>query len=127
MRKLIQNLVIVFIISTVAASCQYKFMVEPIPPPPPPGDTTSFSLEVVPIWTEAGCTGCHTSGGTASPDLTSPDIYNILFDMDLVVAEDPAGSKIYYYPLPDPGHYKEYSSAQALIVQYWIDEGAKNN
>lgn len=125
MRKLIQNLVIVFIISTVAVSCQYKFMVEPIPPPPPPGDTTSFSLEVVPIWTEAGCTACHNGG--QAPDLSSPDVYNIIVGEGLVVAEDPAASIIYTYPLPDEGHYKTYSSAQALLVQYWIDEGAKNN
>ena len=126
MRKLFQNLIVIFVISTAVASCQYKFMVEPIPPPPPPGDTTSFSLEVVPIWAEVGCTSCHSAGATA-PDLTSPDVYNILFDMGLVVANDPAGSKIYYYPLPDGSHYKKYSSAQALQIQYWIEEGAKNN
>ena len=127
MRKLFQNLIIIFVISTAAASCQYKFIVEPIPPPPPPGDTTSFSLEIVPIWSDAGCTVCHSLAGGQTPDFTSPDIYNILNDMGLVVAEDPAASKIYYYPLPDEGHYKQYTSAQALLVQYWIDEGAKNN
>lgn len=126
MRKLFQNLIIIFVISAAVASCQYKFIVEPIPPPPPPGDTTSFSLEIVPIWAEQGCTACHNAGGTA-PDYTSPNIYNILNDMGLVVAKDPAASKIYYYPLPDGGHYKQYTSAQALLVQYWIDEGAKNN
>lgn len=125
MRKLFQNLIIIFVISAAVASCQYKFIVEPIPPPPPPGDTTSFSLEIVPIWGEQGCTACHNGG--QAPDLTSPDVYNIITGMGLVVAEDPAASKIYYYPLPDGGHYKQYTSAQALLVQYWIDEGAKNN
>ncbi len=100
-------------------------MVEPIPPPPPPGDTTSFSLEVVPIWAEVGCTSCHPS--LNQPDLSADNAYSSITGLGLVVAEDPAGSIIYTKPLPDGGHYKEYSAAQALLVQYWIDEGAKNN
>ncbi len=125
MKKLFKNLIVIFAVSAAVASCQYKFMVEPIPPPPPPGDTTSFSLEVVPIWTEAGCTSCHPS--LSLPDLSADNAYASITGLGLVVAEDPEASLIYTKPLPDGGHYKEYSSAQALLVQYWIDEGAKNN
>ena len=125
MNKLLLNGILIALFAIIIASCQYKFIVEPIPPPPPPGDTTSFSLEIAPIFAEQNCTACHPS--SANLDLTADKAYNSITSLDLVVAEDPSASKIYYYPLADGNHFAKYTTAQAILIQYWIDEGAKNN
>ncbi|NQU32976.1 MAG: hypothetical protein HQ521_07050 [Bacteroidetes bacterium] len=125
MNKLLLNGILMALFAIIIASCQYKFIVEPIPPPPPPGDTTSFSLDIVPIFAEQNCTGCHPS--SANLDLTADKAYNSITSLELVVAEDPSASKIYYYPLPDGNHFAKYTTAQSILIQYWIDEGAKNN
>ena len=115
-----------FMMLLATSSCQYKFIVEPVPEPPAPGDTISFSLDIVPIWTEQACTGCHNTGGQ-SPDLTPDNAYNSLMTTGMVNTEVPADSKIYYYPLPDGNHYKKYSTQQAADVLWWITDGAKDN
>lgn len=125
MNKLLLNVIVMALIMTAIASCQYKFIVEPVTPPPPPGDTTSFSLEIVPIWEAQNCTGCHP--GVNQPDLSADNAYNSITGLGLVVAGDPDASKIYTHPAPDGGHYAKYTSAQAALVKYWIEEGAKNN
>ncbi len=119
------GIVMVAFIMMMLASCQYKFIVEPVIPPPPPGDTTSFSLEIVPIWAEQGCTSCHP--GLHQPDLSADNAYNSITGQGLVVAKDPSASIIYTYPLPEGSHYKKYTTEQAALVKFWIDEGAKNN
>ncbi|MBC8320586.1 MAG: hypothetical protein H8E34_07680 [Bacteroidetes bacterium] len=120
------GIVMVAFIMIMVASCQYKFLVEPIIPPPPPGDTTSFSLEIVPIWVAQNCTGCHGTGGT-QPDLTADNAYSSITGMGLVNTDDPPLSRIYTHPLPDGNHYKKYTAAQATLLLYWIEEGARNN
>ncbi len=127
MNKILLNGILMALTIVMIVSCQYKFTVEPAPPPPPPpGDTTSFSLEVVPIWSEQGCTGCHSTGSTA-PDLTPENAYNSITSMGLVNIDVPSESRIYYYPLPGGSHFAKYSVAQAATVLYWIEEGAKDN
>ena len=98
---------------------------EPVVPPPDPEDTISFSQEIVPIWTEQGCTGCH-NGGTP-PDLTPDNAYQSITSMGLVDTADAVSSKIYYYPLPDGNHFAKYTSAQAALVLGWIEQGALDN
>ena len=126
MNKLLINGILMALFVIAAASCQYKFVVEPTPTPPVPGDTTSFSLEVEPIWTEQGCIGCHNTGGQ-TPDLTKGNSYNSITSTALVNTDVPTESKIYYYPLSDGTHFGKYTSTQASIILYWIEEGAKNN
>ena len=124
-KKLIYSIGVIAII-VFAASCQYKFIVEPVVPPPDPEDTISFSEQIVPIFSEQGCIGCHNSGGQ-QPDLTPDNAYNSITNMGLVNTGDPVASKIYYYPLPDGSHFAKYTSAQAALVLQWIEQGALDN
>ena len=126
MKKILLQAITVFVIIVFAASCQYKFIVEPVIPPPEPGDTVSYSLQVEPIYGEQGCTGCHSTGGQ-KPDLTVGNSYESITSMGLVDTADAAASRIYYYPLPDGNHYAKYTSAQAATILLWIEEGAKDN
>lgn len=116
----------------VIASCTYKYE-DPDFVPAPPIDTTvviSFATQIVPIWNDGNnCTACHKPGGT-SPDLTPANAYSQITSKNLVVANDLAGSKIYYFPNPTntASHtWKKYTSAQAELVAAWINQGAKNN
>ncbi|MCF6170823.1 MAG: hypothetical protein L3J66_07605 [Bacteroidales bacterium] len=127
MKKLLFSGIILASILLFAASCQYKFVVEP--EPLPPGDTVSFSLDVVPIWNDNGnCVSCHTSGNQR-PDLTPDNAFSEIMNMGLVNTADPAASEIYEHPHPDSdGHsWKKYTNAQAAVVLQWIEQGAKDN
>ncbi len=126
MNKLLLNGILMALFVVAFASCQYKFIVEPVPTPPAPGDSTSFSLDIAPIFTDQGCTSCHSTGGQ-SPDLTADNAFNSITSSGLVNTELPADSRIYYYPLPDGNHYVKYTAQQATLILYWIEEGAKNN
>ena len=126
MRNILQNMIVIFAIILLATSCQYKFIVEPVVPPPDPEDTISFSQQIVPIFDEQGCTGCHNTGGQ-QPDLTADNAYNSITGMGLVNTDDPPMSKIYYYPLPDGSHFAKYTSSQAALVLQWIEQGAHDN
>jgi hypothetical protein len=127
-RILIKAIAVLFII-VIAASCQYKFIVEPEPTPPEPGDTTSFSLDVLPIFNNNNnCTGCHNTGGTP-PDLTPDNAYDQIISLNLADTANPDQSGIYTIPHPDgPEHtWKKYTNNEAATVLRWIEEGAKNN
>ena len=113
-------------IITIAASCQYKFIVEPVVPPPDPEDTISFSLQIEPIYTNTGCIGCHTAG-QQKPDLTTGNAFNSISSMGLTNTDDPESSIIYVKPNPSGSHYLKYSSSDAAFVLQWIEQGAKNN
>ena len=126
MNKLLLNGLALAVMAIIFASCQYKFIVEPAPIPPDPEDTVSFPLDVVPIWSDAGCTACHSTGGTA-PDLTPDNAYGSITSMGLVNTETPEDSKIYFYPASDGNHYKKYNATQQLLILTWIQQGAKDN
>jgi len=126
MNKLLFTGIVLACFMLVVASCQYKFIVEPVVPPPDPEDTISFSQQIVPVFDEQGCTGCHNTGGQ-QPDLTPDNAYNSITNMGLVNTGDPVASKIYYYPLPDGSHFAKYTSAQAALVLQWIEQGALDN
>jgi hypothetical protein len=124
-RILLQTLAVLTVIVFVS-SCQYKFIVEPEVPPPDPEDTISFAQEIVPIFQEQGCTGCHNTGGTP-PDLSADNAYNSIISLGLVDADSAENSRIYTYPHPDGNHYNKYTSAQAALVLQWIEQGAQDN
>jgi len=126
MKKIVLQTLAVLAIVLVASSCQYKWIVEPVIPPPDPEDTISFSQEIEPIWADQGCTGCH-NGGSTQPDLRADYAYNSITSLGLVDTADPEASTIYYYPLPDGNHYVKYTSAQAVLVLAWIEQGALDN
>lgn len=130
MKNILRNILVLVGIITIAASCQYKFIVEPVIPPVDPGDTTlpkvSFSAEVEPIFTDRTCVGCHKPG-QQKPDLTTGNAYNSIMTMNLADTTDPAASIIYQKPLPSGSHYVKYTNADANTVLVWISQGALNN
>lgn len=125
MNKLLLNGIVMALIMMAIASCQYKFIVEPVPPPPDPEDTISFSQQIAPIWSEQGCTGCHNGG--QSPDLTPDNAYNSIISTNLVDIANPAESIIYVYPAADGNHYLKYTAPQSVLILTWIEQGALDN
>lgn len=126
----ILSLVLLAVLVSFFASCEYDFIKpEPVPPPPEPTDTISFAQEVQPIFENNGCTGCHKPNGSAGLDLTAPNAYNSLISNGLVETTDPEMSKIYYYPYPGTGEhsYKYDTEAEAANILYWIEQGALDN
>ncbi len=114
-----------------AASCQYKFTVEPVIPPPTPGDTVSFSTDLIPLWNGTNnCVACHKDGGQV-PHLTPDVAYNSIMSTPSVVnLTDPETSLLYLNPLPSytANHtWKKYKAGEAALVLLWIKQGAKNN
>lgn len=130
MNKILLQAITVLTIIVFAASCQYKFIMEPEQKPPPdPEDTISFANDVVPIFnTDAYCTSCHTTGGT-SPDLTPDNAYNSLISGGYVNTDDPEESSIYKTPHPDTDSHtwKKYKAGDPPIVLQWIEQGALDN
>lgn len=115
------------------AACEYEF-IEPakIAPPPPGDDTTSFSKEVLPIFSKVfyfkscDASGCHNTGGI-KPDLTPANAYNAIISGGYVNAVTPASSKLYTKCAPG-GSMKKYISDEDLaILLKWLQYGAPNN
>ncbi len=125
MNKLLFFGIVLASFAIMLVSCQYKSLVEPVIPPPDPEDTISFSLQIAPIWSDAGCTDCHSGG--QSPDLRADKAFNSITSAGLVDTATPEESRIYFYPLPDGNHYVTYNSSQAVMILGWIEQGAKNN
>ena len=128
--KHIISLLLIAVLVSFLASCEYDFIKpEPTQPPPGPTDTISFSQEVQPIFESNNCTGCHKPQGAAGLDLTAPNAYNSIISNGLVNTTDPASSRIYTFPHPTTGghNYKYANEAEANIVLYWIEQGANNN
>jgi len=118
------NLLFLFLGIILLGACEYATIQPDIPPPPPPGDSTSFSLEVQPIF-DAKCVICHK--GTTAPDLRAEMSYNSLMQGNYVVPFKSAESILYICVLPG-GSMASYSTpGYNATIKYWIDEGAKNN
>jgi hypothetical protein len=121
MKKFI--LLIVTLIGIISwQSCQYEW-VDPIDTVTP--DVVSFSANVVPIFT-AGCTGCHSTGGTP-PDLTPANAYADLFARNLIDLATPENSKIYIEIAPGGSMNKYAKVGDSDITLKWIQQGAPNN
>ena len=90
-----------------------------------PDEPVSYVKDVEPVWASAGCTGCHP--GMLKPDLTVGKSYASITSMNLVVAGDPAASKIMQYI--NAGHQTaaNVTATQKALISKWITEGAKNN
>jgi hypothetical protein len=119
----------VLLIISFISSCEYEFITIPesAPPPDSTASITSFDTVIAPIFTKDGCVVCHN--GSFKFDLGPANAYNSIINNNLVVAGDPANSKIYYYPHPLTGtHSNKYSSkAEADSIYKWIYQGALNN
>ncbi len=119
------NLIFLMVGLFLLGACEYA-AIQPVgpPPPPPPGDTTSFSLEVQPIFSQ-NCAGCHN--GSEAPDLREGKSYQSLFDNNMVVKSNPEASVLYTCVQPGGSMAAYGTTANNLLFYYWIKEGAKNN
>jgi hypothetical protein len=105
------------------ASCEYSTIVpEEVVIPDEP---VSFSTEIEPVFTSAGCVSCHPK--LLKPDLTAGKAYASITSMNLVVAGDPGASKLMQYI--NAGHQtsSNITPTQKALISKWITEGAKNN
>jgi len=119
------NLIAVLLGLFLFGACEYtSIQPDAPPPPPPPGDTTSFSLEVQPIFNN-GCTMCHN--GAQSPDLRDGKSYQSLMTNNLVVATKPDQSVLYTCLQPGGVMASYGNTTKNATIYNWIKEGAKNN
>lgn len=130
-RKIINSLLISLIaLMGALTSCTYDWIEYPAPPPIDTTVVISFSADVEPIWNDGNnCTSCHSTGGSASPNLETGKAYNSITSLGLVDLTNPESSIIYYYAAPTTGSHtwKKYNAAQAQTVLVWIQQGGKNN
>jgi len=120
-------LLLMGVILTLFASCEYDFNVYPQPVVPPVGteDTISFAQDIVPIFTDK-CISCHKTGGFA-PDLTTANAYSALTSGNYVVAKNPDESDL-YKSLKAGGSMSSYITVdETALIYRWIYAGAKNN
>ena len=125
MKTLLKPLFAIVISLFALQSCTYTTPVEE--ELPPVEDDILFSTQIEPIFTSQGCTSCHAgSGASAGLDLSAGSAYSSIVANQAVVAEDPEGSLI--YTRPTVNHYgKQYTAAEAALVEAWINQGAQNN
>ena len=109
----------------IITSCEYE-IIEPLKIVIPPGDSVSFSLKIIPIFTDK-CVTCHGTGHFAV-DLTEANAYTDLFAKNMIDTADAASSVLYVKLIEVGGTHEGRStpSEQALILA-WIEDGAKNN
>jgi hypothetical protein len=106
---------------------------QPDPVTTPPSGVVSFSANVLPILTNAGCTGCHggsgglfvgsvaqlLTGGDHGPAIVpgKADSSNIIRKLS---AAPPFGARMPFGGTPLP-------EATVAVIRNWINQGAANN
>jgi hypothetical protein len=108
-------------------SCQYEW-IDPVDPPViEPGDTTSFSLEIIPIFNDRNCNASCHAAGAIPPDLTPENAYVDLFAKNQIDTVTPENS-VLYVKCNTGGSMAQYCQpGDAFLILQWIKEGAKNN
>ncbi len=125
------SILAVFLIFGVMYSCEYAYVEPVIIPPNDTTVTTSFSEEIIPIFS-TNCTGCHP--GLHPLDLSENNAYNQLWtdgpNAPYVDTADAEASILYIRlssntnPMPMSG---KLSSDKINLVLNWIRQGAMNN
>jgi hypothetical protein len=91
-----------------------------------PNDPVLFATQVAPMFTEAGCNGCHGNGAT--PDFSTPaKAYSSITGNDLVDTTNPAASVIMVKINAGHGTAGNLSATQKALLLKWIEQGAQNN
>lgn len=122
MKAIIKFLVPVAVLFTLC-NCQYKPIELPEVILP---EVVSFGTDIEPIFVEQSCVNCHPS--MSKPDLSKGNAYSALQEnADYIITDVPKASTLYTKPSPDGNHPAKYTSAQAMLVLKWIEQGAKNN
>jgi hypothetical protein len=106
----------------IVSSCEKVVFTEPEIIPPDTTVVISYSKEIQPIWDDK-CVNCH--GGQRDPDLRPAFSYNELITGGYIDTTDAANSelmkKLY------GSHDERATTAQKLLIQEWMKQGAKNN
>jgi hypothetical protein len=92
------------------------------PPAVDPDFAWSLEEDIQPIFT-ASCTNCH--GGQRPPDLREERSYTSLTRGNYV--DRPAEQSRLISKLSSGSHASFVTEAEKLRIQYWIEQGAKNN
>ena len=125
-RKLLYQLLAIAGILLIFASCEYEFVEPEQLPALDPTDTVSFSVEIVPIFSEQSCNNSSCHGGTRQPDLREDNAYGSI-SSGYVTPFKPNDSPIYIEPSPSGSHPGKYTSEQSALIKLWIEQGALDN
>lgn len=138
--KILNKLLFILLLVFLAGACKYEYIAPPgsenqndtIPNDTLPDDTTiidtlSLSQHIEVIFQDASCVDCHNEG--MDQNFIPGQAYNSIINYNLVIANDPEASKIYYYPHPVSGEhdFKYDNLEQADLIYEWIDSGAEND
>ena len=125
--KTLKIVLTLVVLALVFGGCKYDFILPEQVPDIPTDEPVKFATQIAPIFTQAGCTSCHKSGGQ-SPDLSSGNVYSVIVPA-LVNTSNPESSPIYDYASPETSKHdwKKYSATQAAYILTWIEQGAQNN
>lgn len=106
----------VFFIGALFTACEYTpFEAEVVEIE---GDV-DFEVDVEPIFSSAGCTGCHN--GATAPNLSTGNAFQSLTSVAKYTdLNDP--NNIYDKAKPGNSHPANYSPEQAAIVLKWIEQ-----
>ncbi|PLX16915.1 MAG: hypothetical protein C0599_14440 [Salinivirgaceae bacterium] len=109
-------IVSVFLIGVAFTACEYTPF-EPVVVEIE-GDV-DFEADVEPIFSDAGCTGCHNGG--LNPNLTAGNAFQSLTsEAKYTDLNEP--NNIYEKARPGNSHPANYSPEQAAIVLKWIEQ-----
>ncbi len=118
------QLLLMCICLVILSACEYDYVKYEITPAP---DNVSFSNDIMPIF-NSSCNmgGCHNGSGP-SPDLTPAGAYDDLFAENLIDTISPANSQL-VIKLNGPGtHDGRSEPQQRVLIEGWIEQGAKDN
>jgi cytochrome c551/c552 len=86
-----------------------------------PDTPVDFVTEIEPIFSQAGCTMCHTSSNKLN--LTAGKAYTAIMNLSMVDTVTPANSKL-LKQINDGHNSASVTEAQKTLILKWITEGA---
>jgi hypothetical protein len=128
--RTLKNLVTIFSVIFILASCTSDYIVPDPPAAPAPPDSNesiiSYSGSIQPIFT-AKCITCHAQGKTP-PILTAGRSYQSLMSMPGMIDTVSPGNSTLYQKMATGGSMAPYcTKADADSTYKWIRQGARNN